>query len=311
MSDDLFAATPDPPPPETQHLYVDEAGTPTLFHQSGKAIADTHGCSRFFILGKLEVAAPAALEEALAALRQEMLLNPLYARAESFKPERKKTALAFHAKDDLPEVRAEVFKLLAGMGQQLRFYAVVCDKLVLTEREVAQRAATPGYRFREDSVYDELMCELFAKFHHLADRYEVCVARRGTSTRTDAITAALAQAEVRFEHRFGFRRAQLGAWGITVLLSRQSACLQAVDYYLWALQRFYEAKRAPNTRQQVVDRDTGQPVREDRFLAAIWPQVGEIHDLHIGPPRGTIYTARKPLVLAERFPLPKQKRKKL
>ena len=40
-------------PTEVLHLFVDEAGTPTLFHESGKSIADTYGCSRFFILQAL------------------------------------------------------------------------------------------------------------------------------------------------------------------------------------------------------------------------------------------------------------------
>lgn len=40
-------------------------------------------------------------------------------------------AVAFHAKDDLPKVRFRVFDLLRQCGDQLRFYAVVCDKLKL------------------------------------------------------------------------------------------------------------------------------------------------------------------------------------
>jgi len=120
---DLFdsAAEPEPSSSEVQHLFVDEAGTPTLFHESGKAIADTYGCSRFFILGKLEVENPMPLDTALTELRQEMLTDPLFAGTESFKPERKKTALAFHAKDDLPEVRFRVFDLLRSFDNQLRF----------------------------------------------------------------------------------------------------------------------------------------------------------------------------------------------
>ena len=56
---------------------------------------------------------------------------------------------------------------------------------------------------------------------------------------------------------------------------------QAVDYYLWALQRFYER-------------------REDRYLELIWPHVGEIHDWDrvAEGRRGVIYTKQKPLTLA-------------
>jgi hypothetical protein len=60
----------------------------------------------------------------------------------------------------------------------------------------------------------------------------------------------------------------------------ESSCLQAVDYYLWALQRFYERG-------------------EERFLEMIWQQVGEVHDLDrvINGRRGWIYTKQKPLNL--------------
>ena len=37
-------------------------------------------------------------------------------------------------------------------------------------------------------------------------------------------------------HRFyGFRRSHPDAWKITVLKSKEAPCLQAVDYFLWAL----------------------------------------------------------------------------
>jgi hypothetical protein len=297
-------------PTEVLHLFVDEAGTPTLFHERGKSIADTYGCSRFFILGKLEVENPERLAAALTELRQGMLADPLFAGAESFKPERKKTAVAFHAKDDLPEVRFRVFDLLRSFGAQLRFHAVVCDKLKLTESETARRAKEPGYRFSENSVYDSLMRELFSKFHRLADRYAVTVARRGNSSRNDAIKTAIAHAEVDFEHKFGFRRSRPDAWEITVLRSNEAPCLQAADYFLWALQRFYEPKWDPQTHKHLVDPGTGLAIREDRFLRALWPQVGEVHDLHFGPARGTFFTAREPLLLDHRFPPPKGKRKK-
>ena len=65
---------------------------------------DTFGCSRFFIIGKLEVKNPDAVARKLNELREQMLADPLFAGTASFKPERKKTAVAFHAKDDLPEV---------------------------------------------------------------------------------------------------------------------------------------------------------------------------------------------------------------
>ena len=221
------------------------------------------------------------------------------------------TALAFHAKDDLPEVRFRVFDLLRGFASQLRFYAVVHDKLTLTQIETAGRAEEPGYRFNENSIYDSLMREMFGKFHRLADRYEVTVARRGNSTRNEAMRTALVRAEEDFERKFGFRRSRPDAWKITVLISKEQPCLQAVDYFLWALQRFYEVKWDAKTKQKSLDPTSGLVIHEDRFLKAMWPQVGEVHDLHFGPAHGTFFTTREALLLENRFPPPEQKKKKL
>jgi hypothetical protein len=96
---DLFDApeAPDAAKLAVQQLFVDEAGDPTLFHSSGKPIVDTPGCTRFFMLGKLEVDNPPALSAKLEKLRKELLADPYFSGVESLKPERKRTALLFHA----------------------------------------------------------------------------------------------------------------------------------------------------------------------------------------------------------------------
>jgi Protein of unknown function (DUF3800) len=275
-----------------QWLFVDEAGDPTLFHGSGRCIVGTEGCSRFFILGRLEVEDPGVLAQALTSLREQLLIHPYFAGVESFRPERKKTATLFHAKDDLPEVRYRVLDLLSSAGKALRFHAVVCDKLALAERERQRRDAEPGYRYQPESIYDGLIRSLFSRLHRLADVYEVCVARRGSRDRTQAIELALEHAERDFAEKFGFVRGGKDAWRVTVSAPRETVCLQAVDYFLWAVQRFYEVRR---------HRATGEEIREDRFLNMLWPQIDEIHDLDFGPGYGTYFTAQHPLTLEGRF----------
>ena len=66
---------------------------------------------------------PEKLATALTELRDHLRRDPYFATAESFKPERKKTALLLHAKDDLPEVRVKVFDLLRSFGSAIRFRA--------------------------------------------------------------------------------------------------------------------------------------------------------------------------------------------
>jgi hypothetical protein len=59
----------------------------------------------------------------LAALRAQLLADPYFKGVPSMQPEAKKTAIFFHAKDDLPEVRREVFKVLER--NDFSFYAVI------------------------------------------------------------------------------------------------------------------------------------------------------------------------------------------
>jgi hypothetical protein len=228
-----------------------------------------------------------------------MLADPYFAGVESFKPARHKTAHLFHAKDDLPEVRREVFQLLRQQGPSIRFHAVVGDKLAIAQDERSKRAAASAYRYRSDSLYDALTGELFSGLHRFADEHRLCVAKRGSKDRNDAIRTALAEADAAFESRFGYRRK--GQWVVEVSDPTRRVCLQAADYFLWAVQRFFEIRFDSTTHQPVVDKATGTPVREDRFLNALWPQITEIHDLHFGEAPGVRWTHARPLSLAERF----------
>ena len=295
---------------EVLHLYVDEAGDPTLFDGKGNSLVDSRGCTRFFILGKLEVDDPAGLSAALTARRLELCGDPYFAGVESFRPERKKTALLFHAKNDLPEVRYLVFRLLREFGSALRFHAVVCDKTHLLADERAKRERAPHYRYNPNALYDTLVRSLFGKFHHVADCYNLCVAQRGKKDRNRAITQALEHAERDFEEKFGFSRGGIDCWKITISNPETTACLQAVDYFLWAVQRFYEA-RFDNDGNNILDQATGMEIREERFLQMLWPQIGEIHDLHFGSSRGTFFTAQQPLSLEERFGVTKKKKSRV
>jgi hypothetical protein len=251
---------------DTIYSFVDESGDPVLFgrKRGSGSIVGNPGYSHYFIMGKLEVDDPVGLSQKLNALREDLLADPYFAGVESFKTERTKTALGFHANNDLPEVRYQVFRLLREQGQALRFHAVVADKKVLAEKEIARRKTDPKARYNENSLYDGLVRELYSKFHRMADAYHVWLAKRGKSDRNEALRMAIEHAENDFEYKFGFRR---GEWQINVSNLETTTCLQAVDYFFWAVQRFYE----PRTHTQ-----SGKFVREDRYLNMLWPQIGEI-----------------------------------
>jgi hypothetical protein len=177
----------------------------------------------------------------------------------------------------------------------------VCDKESIRVREEQKRAAAPDYRYKPDHLYDELARALLAKFSRMADGYRLWIAKRGNKDRNAALRTALEHAETDFADSFGFSRGGADSWQTTVTNPQETVCLQATDYFLWALQRFYEPRTHP---------DTGEVLHEDRYLNALWPQVTQVHDLHFGKSHGTFFTQVNRLTLESRFG-PKPPKKKM
>jgi len=110
----------------TRHFFVDEAGDLTLFDRKGRPIVGTPGVSQYFIVGVADLPDPENAHQQLLKLRTELLADPYFKGVPSMQPDNKKTAIAFHAKDDLPEVcvgkssaysllSKQKFKLLCGV----------------------------------------------------------------------------------------------------------------------------------------------------------------------------------------------------
>lgn len=279
--------------PEILFYFIDEAGDDTLFAGNGELVIGNNGVSKFFILGKLEIADPPALRGKLEALRQSLLADGYFSGVPSFDPAESKTALGFHAKDDLPEVRYEVMKLLRAEGDNLRFYAVVKEKEVLAREVRAHQARDPKFRYQKTSLYDDLVRQLFNKFHRLADVLDVTFSARGKSDRTQAFQKAISHAGADLETNYGV---SLPEREVRCSTPRQDAGLQAVDYFLWAMQRLFERE-------------------EDRFLRVLWPQVGEVTDLDFPSPASgrppTFWNRTMPLTAEARFNPPKKKRPRI
>ena len=173
----------------TRNYYIDEGGDSTLFSRSGKVLIGSEGCSRFFILGVLDVPDPAALQCSTDNLRDRLLEDPYFSDVPSMQASTRKTALAFHAKDDLPEVRREVFRLLRDT-EELRFFAVVADKWKVLEYVRQRNESDPDYRYHPNELYDYLVRRLFREKLHKSSRFEIFFSKRGRADRTAALREA-------------------------------------------------------------------------------------------------------------------------
>ena len=265
------------PYPASCHYFGDEAGDSTIFGRRGKVLVQTAGCSRFFILGFLHVNDPVSLDKELAALRQELVTDTYLQGIPSMQPTARKTALTFHATDDAPEVRWEVFKVL--LRHELRFYAVVRDKL-----SVYSEVQNSGIRYSPHDLYDKMVSRLFKQHLHQADEYHVTFARRGSSDRTNALQLALERGRQRATA--DWRVSSSALLHINADYSYNHSSLQAVDYMLWALQRLYEK-------------------REDRYIRYVWSMCHLIHDVDDQRQKkyGIYYNQKHPVELGTLKPL--------
>ena len=236
--------------------HVDEAGDGVLFGRMGRNLLAEENSSKFFMLGMVRCVCDAEAAAALTELRQSLLANPLYSSIHTLRPEAKKTARSFHAKDDHPEIRAKVFELILSLDFQ--FFAVIKDMRSVLKYVKGRNHNDFSYRYHPNELYDLTVKLLFNQRLHSEDHYRITFARRGQSDRTTALMENLQVTRVRFleEHAMDHDP----TLEIIPAYPWEQECLQITDYCLWALQRCYEKG-------------------EDRFLKAIWPKVSLIRDV--------------------------------
>lgn len=265
---------------DAPHLYfVDEAGDGVIFDGKGRVLVGTGKVQDYFTVGMVECWTLEALTNDLAALRAQLLADPYFKGVPSMQPEAKKTALFFHAKDDLPEVRREVFKVLAQ--HDFSFYAVVRTMPAVARRVKERNERDPTYRYRPTELYDSAVRRLFDKKLHTRPAFDVIFASRGKA-RTQALRAHLLKAQAASHKAAGTYPD--AAIHVRAMPSHQHAGLQVADYCLWALQRLFTKG-------------------EDRFLSLIWPKVGLIVDADdtSEKPYGTYHNRKRPPLDAQKI----------
>jgi len=233
----------------TRHFFVDEAGDLTLFDKRGRSMLGCDGVSQCFMVGVAEIRNPAVVGRRLEALRRDLVSDPYFAGACSLHLERRKTALAFHAKDDLPEVRWRVYERLRRLDIKV---AVALRRKAVLEAQARAIFEKTGRKLRPDDVYDALVTQLFIGRFRDGVKNHIAFAIRKKAYKDAALTHAIERA----------RLAQACTAQCDVVSDRPSgaAGLQVIDYYLWAVQRLFE--RA-----------------EGRFFAGIAKQIEYVWDL--------------------------------
>ena len=215
---------------DTAHFFVDEAGDLTLFGRRGRCLLGTEGVSRCFMVGLAHIPDPARLRQELDALRRELMADDYLKAVPSMRPEAGKTAVCFHAKNDCAEARREVFRLL--VQHEIKVQVGIRRKSVLIGEARTRR------NWHANTVYDQIVTTLFKRALHKADSNVIVFARRGKAPREKALARAIRHAQENYLRDTG----EPSDKPTRIISSTPSehAGLQAIDYFLWALQRMYE-----------------------------------------------------------------------
>lgn len=258
-----------------RHYFVDEAGDLSFFNRKGRIIVGQPGASKFFMVGVAQIADPEAVAWELNALRSSLMTHPRYKGISSMQPQAKKTAIAFHAKDDYAEIREQVFELIQSFD--VKVFVAIRSKAEIAETAKANFKSL-GKKLQQNTIYDDLVKRLFRNLLHKADVIQIAIARRGKEAREEALEQAINQAQKNFEAKW--KISSNSSILVEPAYPSQVAGLQVVDYYLWALQRLYERE-------------------EDRFFKQLAQKYRLIMDLDDKRNKGygEWYSDRNPLTL--------------
>lgn len=211
---------------KTTYFFVDESGDPTFYDRYGNYIVGQEGVSKILILGFIKTDNPRTIRQKLESLRKEVVADEYLEGI----PSLQKTAVAFHAKDDCPEVRERVYRTIVKLDFTAEIFVARKIKNIFNKK----------HHKNEGEFYDDLVSKLFENKIHLSRHNEIFFAVRGNKTRQIPLENAIAKAIQSFEERWGKKVES------SIKVNPQSPsgepCLQVIDYVNWAIQRAFIKK---------------------------------------------------------------------
>jgi len=204
------------------YFFVDESGDSTFFNKKKRCIVGEEGCSSILLLGFIKTQNPKKLRKEIEKLHEE-IRNDEYLKDI---PSIKKTNIHFHAKDDCPEVREKVFKLLKTLDFKAEF--VVARK----KSEIFEKR----HKKNENIFYNELVSSLFEEnLHHFNNT--IYFSKRGSQTKQHHFQSAIQTEMLTFEGKK--KRSIETQTKIYIQVPSDEPCLQIVDYMNWVVYRAF------------------------------------------------------------------------
>ena len=194
-----------------------------FYDRKGNLVVGQPGCSPILLLGFVETTDPHSLRQSILQLQQEIIHDAYFQGV----PSLEKTKLAFHAKDDLPEIRYRVYKHLATLEFRAQF--VVARK--------SERIFQNQFGGSSSVFYDSLITRLFQNVLHRYETNSIIFAKRGSRDRQQPLQQAIQQGKERFEANWN--TAIQTEITIQAQRPRGEPCLSIIDYMNWAVYRAF------------------------------------------------------------------------
>lgn len=251
------------------YLFVDESGDPVFFDKHGNDLVANGKSSSIFMVGFMQTEKPNEMHKQLTALRRE-LENDDYLKDI---PSLSKSLKHFHAKDDCPEVREKVFKLIKNLS--LKTHIVVARKNT--------NQFKTKFNGKASKLYEYLVSKLFENRLHLHSEIDIYFSKMGSTVREHNMRQALNKASEAFHDKWGGENNS--HINVFVQEPSQIAPLQIIDYLLWVVYRVY----------------TKGEMRYFRYLEEKYSMIIDIFD-HKNYPKN-YYSKKNPLDIKKISPL--------
>jgi hypothetical protein len=208
-----------------RYYFVDESGDPTFFGRYGKCLLGQEGCSPLLMLGFILTNNPKAIRQTINLLHQEIANDEYYKEI----PSVTKSNIAFHAKDDTPEIREKVFRVIKTLDFKAEFIVARKRVDIFTKR----------HQRNETIFYNELVSRLFENKLHTQNNI-IYFSKRGNQLKQDHLQGAIQSAILNFEAKTNTKIETYTK--ISIQSPSAESCLQVIDYMNWAVQRAYIRK---------------------------------------------------------------------
>ncbi len=204
--------------------FVDEAGDPSFYGKGNRLIVGNDGCSRVLILGFVEILDPLPIRRELLRLQEYVTTHPYFQK----EPHRSRTAVAFHAKNDLPEVRYLVFDLIKTFDVRAEFIVARKIEHIFIEHDDK----------KQNNFYDYLVSRLFEQTLRRHEDNLLYFAQRGSKTRQQPLANAIKKG---IERNAAWQNGACSTkWSVQAQTLGGEPCLSVVDYLCYAVYQAYE-----------------------------------------------------------------------